>query len=185
MDRLETPRALEKRIEQLEALRSVLGDALTDGKKADLEGRLPALIETAGAAAILGDVRAGRDVAGRNLFQLNLTLGPDDPPERILTAYHRSLAAECRRPPLGVIDTRFVRTAGEATIPLPDIHVDLDVVAPTSPAREEGQGVWALRLMRPEGAERRPVLAALSAPEHAAPCCSGVRDQGSPPWSIT
>ena len=167
MDPLDAPSALEKQIERLEALRTVLGDALTDAKKAELKDRLRALIETEGGAVIAGPVAAGRDFVGRDKYEINLAIGPHDPPDRILVAYHRSLAAECRRLPLGVIDTRFVRAADESTIPLPDIYVNLDVAAPASPWREEGQRAWALRLLRPEVAERLPVLEALSAPEHA------------------
>jgi hypothetical protein len=133
MDPLDTPSALEKQIEQLEALRSVLGDALTDAKKAELKDRLRALIETAGGAVILRDVQAGRDVVGRDRIEVNVALAPQGPPEPLLAAYYRSLADECRRLPLGVIDTQFVRTANEASIPLPDIYVDLDVVAPAAP----------------------------------------------------
>lgn len=167
MDPIDTPGALEKQIEQLEALRSVLGDALTDAKKAELKDRLRALIETAGGAVILGDVQAGRDVVGRDRIEVNVALAPQGPPEPLLAAYYGSLADECRRLPLGVIDTQFVRTADESTIPLPDIYVDLDVVAPAAPASDEGERAWALRLWRPEGAARQAVLTALAAPEGA------------------
>ena len=79
------------------------------------------------------------------------------------------MAAECSRLPLGVIDDEFLRTSrggpgqGEQEIPLPDIYVDLDVVAP---AQERGKNprAWALQLARGEGKERTALLDALSQP---------------------
>ena len=59
------------------------------------------------------------------------------PPEDLLRAYYRAVAADCRRLPLGIIDKEFVRASqgapaseGEQAMPLPDIYVDLDVIAP-------------------------------------------------------
>ena len=65
-----------------------------------------------------------------------------------------------------MIDKEFVRASGGSTaqteeaIPLPDIYVDLDVVAPAQ-EREKNARAWALQLSRGEGKERTPLLDAL------------------------
>ena len=50
---------LRDQLSRLESLRGLLGDELTDGKRAELEGRIRALIETGGGAVIAGDVETG------------------------------------------------------------------------------------------------------------------------------
>ncbi len=76
------------------------------------------------------------------------------------------MATECSHLPLGVIDKEFVRASAgsaaqaEQAIPLPDIYVDLDVVAPAQ-EREKDAHAWALQLARGEGKDRTPLLAAL------------------------
>jgi len=126
------------------------------------------------------DLDVGGDVVLRDKIgrQINTAGGPyvagdfiitaDSPPEDLLCAYYRCVAAECSRLPLGVIDTEFLRASqgggqGEQAIPLPDIYVDLDVVAP---AQERGKNprAWALQLARGEGKERTALLDALSQP---------------------
>jgi len=111
----------------------VLPDAGRGAPGAGEPGPDPAVtasVSTAGGAFIGGSANAGRDFVGRDRIEIHLAPAAQDPPEPLLAAYYRSLADECRRLPLGVIDTQFVRTANEASIPLPDIYVDLDVVAP-------------------------------------------------------
>ena len=117
-------------------------------------------IDTGGGALVAGNVSTGGGpFIGRDLIINNA----EAPPEDLLQAYYRAVAADCRRLPLGVIDTEFVRTSGEPPIPLPDIYVDLDVVAPAQ-ERKESERTWALRLARGEGDERTPLLEALAQP---------------------
>lgn len=57
-----------------------------------------------------------------------------------IAAYFRALAADCKRLPLGIIDTRFISTAGENTVLLPDIYVELHVVTPAIELSEGEEG---------------------------------------------
>jgi formylglycine-generating enzyme required for sulfatase activity/energy-coupling factor transporter ATP-binding protein EcfA2 len=149
-------------------------------------------ISTAGGVAVAGDVATGggdfvgRDqvlatladrsvIVGGNAHGLlvitgdgnKVTLAADQvPADILLQAYYRCLAGECRRLPLGVIDREFVRTSGEQPIPLPDVYVDLDVVAP-APEEKGDERAWGLRLARGEGKERTPLLEALAQPAAA------------------
>jgi energy-coupling factor transporter ATP-binding protein EcfA2 len=130
----------------------------------------------AGSLQIAGSVIGG-SVDNRGGFfvggNYTVTVAPDAPPLDLMRAYYASLEAECRRLPLGVIDVEFVRTSGEQPIPLPDIYVDLDVVAAPEERPErstrpfgsvEAERAWALRLARGEGRDRTPLLDALAAP---------------------
>lgn len=117
---------------------------------------------------VLGD-KIGRQIntSGGPYYEGPVTINPEtDAPEDLLRAYYRCLAAECSHLPLGVIDKEFVRASGGSTaetedaIPLPDIYVDLDVVAPAQ-EREKNARAWALQLSRGEGKERTPLLEAL------------------------
>ena len=84
--------------------------------------------------------------------------------ETLLQAYLRSLAAECSRLPLGVVDPRFVSTGSEAPVPLDQVYVDLDVLSPPKEESAEGGRSWMGRLVRGEGGERTPLLEALARP---------------------
>ena len=78
----------------------------------------------------------------------------------LLAYYYRWLAVECRRLPLGVIDSDWL--GGEQqTVPLPDVYVDLDVTY-SAPSEAESQRGWALRLMRGLGEGRLPALDVLA-----------------------
>jgi hypothetical protein len=56
------------------------------------------------------------------------------PPGKLLAFYYRWLAVECRRLPLGVIDSDWL--GGEQqTVPLPDVYVDLDVTYRRRPGK--------------------------------------------------
>jgi formylglycine-generating enzyme required for sulfatase activity len=87
-----------------------------------------------------------------------------------IAAYYRALAADCKRLPLGIIDTRFISTAGEDAVVLPDIYVDLDVVTPASELSEEEEGKapeekarrWAQWLSWGEGRGRTSLLEAVA-----------------------
>ncbi len=163
---------LRRKLESLESLRDVLGDEAVEKAQAEVKARARALVETGGGPFVAGGVAVeGGDFVGHDKWQLwveRLYLGrPTDqvPPEALLQAYLRSLAAECRRLPLGVIDKEFMRASGEQPIPLPDIYVDLDVVAPARKDVED-ERAWALRLVRGEGRERTPLLEAVAGSEN-------------------
>lgn len=169
---------IQEQISKLEALRLLLGDAVVDDKRAELERQLAALTGvaiSASTANIGGDV-VGRDkvtsVSGGTVLMDNqietVVIADRDAPENLLRAYYRSLAAECRRLPLGVIDKEFVRTSGEQIIPLPDIYIDLDVIEPLQPTDEEpNEREWAAQLSRGEGRERAPLIETLAANANA------------------
>ncbi len=83
--------------------------------------------------------------------------------DELLAFYYRWLAAECRRLPLGIIDTRWLDSGEQQNVPLPDVYVDLDVI-PSAPKASESARGWALRLVRghDEGGGRVPALTALA-----------------------
>jgi formylglycine-generating enzyme required for sulfatase activity/energy-coupling factor transporter ATP-binding protein EcfA2 len=92
-----------------------------------------------------------------------VNISPEDVPvDTLLTAYYRSLAAECSRLPLGVIDVEFVRTSRKGDVPLPDVYVDLDVTTPPKPDEEEDRRDWALRLEKGGGDNRTALLEAIT-----------------------
>ncbi|MCE7985165.1 MAG: NACHT domain-containing protein [Caldilinea sp. CFX5] len=135
--------------------------------------QIEAQIQTSGGALVGHDVVTsggafvGRDqqihgdlVRGDKIIQNPEQVAPED----LLAAYHRDLNREACRLPLGFIDETYVHSRGEQGPPLPDIFVDLDVVAPLPRAEESEQG-WALRLARGQGDERLALLAALAQPE--------------------
>ena len=119
---------------------------------------------TQSGARVKGDIAThGGDFVGRDQI-VNITA--ESPPDDLLAAYYRCVAAECRRLPLGVIDKEFLRTsqgvvAGQHDVPLPDVYVDLDVVTPAEERDRDGRA-WAMRLIRGEGEDRTPLLEALS-----------------------
>lgn len=131
-------------------------------------------VSTAGGAYVRGSVNTGRDFVGRDRIEINLGAAPQDPPELLLAAYYRSLADECRRLPLGVIDTQFVRTANEASIPLPDIYVDLDVVAPRPPRATKGNAPGPSAFCGRKGRRASRSSPPWPSPKAPAPCCSGM-----------
>lgn len=169
---------IQDQIGKLEALRPVLGDAVVDDKRAELERQIAALtgVNLAANTANIGGDIVGRDkvtsVSGGTVLMDNqietVVIADRDAPENLLRAYYRSLAAECRRLPLGVIDKEFVRTSGEQIIPLPDIYIDLDVIEPLRVNDvESGEREWAAQLSRGEGRERSPLLEILPGAENA------------------
>ncbi len=162
---------LRGKLAKLEALRDELGDDLTDKKKAELESRIQALVETGGGALVAGDVDiSGGDFVGRDKWQLILGdqyigLSPDRvPPETLLKAYLRALAAECRRLPLGIIDPRFLQAGPETRLLLSDVYVDLDVLPPPREERGKEDLAFLGRLAQGEGGERTPLLEAVADP---------------------
>jgi formylglycine-generating enzyme required for sulfatase activity len=168
---------LNEQINKLESLRQLLGDAVVDAKRAELQAQINSISGGVSIAAVTASI--GRDVVGRDkiasasvggnnagvvLVDSNVSsiiVGADrEAPEKLLQAYYRSLAAECRRLPLGVIDKEFVRTSGEQMIPLPDIYIDLDVIEPIHDA--DSERAWAARLSRGEGRQRTSLLDTLA-----------------------
>jgi hypothetical protein len=118
--------------------------------------------------ATLGDrsVIIGGDAQGLTVITGDgnrVNISPEDVPvDTLLTAYYRSLAAECSRLPLGVIDVEFVRTSRKGDVPLPDVYVDLDVTTPAKPDEEEDRRDWALRLEKGGGDNRTALLEAIT-----------------------
>ena len=99
---------LRQQLANLESLRALLGDELTDEKAASLESEIEALVQTGGGAFVSGSVsvQQGDFVARDKLEVGELILGdkvetvaPDQAPEVLLDAYLRSLARECERLP--------------------------------------------------------------------------------------
>ena len=92
-----------------------------------------------------------------------INISPEDiPVDTLLNAYYRSLAAECSRLPLGVIDVEFVRKSSKGDVPLPDVYVDLDVTTPPKPDEGEDRHDWALRLEKGDGDNRIALLEAIT-----------------------
>lgn len=150
---------LRRQLERLESLRGLLGDELTDQKQLELENQISGLLETSGGAFFAGDVQVEYgDLVGRDKWQLqvekvSLDVPPEQiPPESLLQAYLRALAAECSHLPLGVVDPRFVQSELESPVPLPAVYVDLDVLAPVQEEQED------------DGTERTKLLEALMDP---------------------
>ncbi len=162
---------LRRQLASLESLRALLGDPLTDQKKAEVEARIRALVSTGGGTLIAGDVDVSQgDFVSRDKWQLwveNLYLGrPLDqvPPDALLQGYLRSLAHDCRRLPLGVVDPRFLEPGAAPPVPLSQVYVDLDVQAPPRQAGREDERAFLGRLIRAEGGERTPLLEAIADP---------------------
>ena len=92
-----------------------------------------------------------------------INISPKDVPvDILLNAYYRSLAAECSRLPLGVIDVEFVRANRKGDVPLPDVYVNLDVTTPPKPDEGEDRHDWALRLEKGSGDKRTALLEAIT-----------------------
>jgi formylglycine-generating enzyme required for sulfatase activity len=180
---------LRRKLVNLESLRDVLGDETLEQAKSELEARIHTLMEPAGDVLAQGDVTVeGGDsvewaqyiftaqgeraivIGGDATGVIAITgsgnrvyLPPDQLPlEELTEAYLRSLAAECRRLPLGVVDPRFIETGVETSIPLPEVYVDLDVMAPVREEWEEGEFILLGGLGQEEGGGRIPLLEAIT-----------------------
>jgi formylglycine-generating enzyme required for sulfatase activity len=172
-----------QKIRSYENLRADLGNEFVDAKISELKALLPPTpgpsVDTGGGANITGNIATqGGDLVGRDYIQAvlgvrNVNIGQDstgniivtgdgnqiiiDPNQAdtdlLLLAYYQHLSNECRRLPLGVIDTNFVSTQNNQPVPLPDIYVDLDVIsAPVKDIRDEKS--WALKLERGEAKDQ-------------------------------
>ena len=166
---------LRRQLASLESLRGVLGDALTDEKKAEVEGHIRTLVETHGGAVLVGDVTVGRDLIGRDRWEI--ILGDKHeyvgqplhrvPPEVLTEAYLLSLAGQCSRLPLSVMDPQFVTFTGENPVPLQAVYIDLEVQAPVREERgKQAEHAFLARLARGEaGGERVSALEAIGHPQ--------------------
>ena len=186
---------LREQLRSLETLRPILGDALSDQKKAELEARLRTLVETGGGAFIGGNVNTGggkvvgRDdrsvIIGGDARHILVITGDGNQiavsvdqvsTDELLCGYYRALAQECRRLPLGVVDPRFAQPGAKGDVSLVDVYTDLDVVSAPR-AEDEASERWGLRLARGEGGERTSLLQAITEP--SARCLALVGDAGS------
>ena len=86
-------------------------------------------------------------------------------PEVLLQAYLRSLAAECRRLPLGVVDPRFLQTGLETAVSLSEVYVDLDVLSPVQETGHQTESALLARLALGGSVERMPLLEAIAQPQ--------------------
>ena len=175
---------LRRKQANLESLRDVLSPEAFEVTRAGLEARVRALVEIGGGALIFGNVAVERgDFVGQDKWQIILgdqyvDLSPDQvPPDTLLQAYLRALAAECARLPLGAVDPRFLQTGQDTLLPLPEIYVDLDVVAPVRQGREKGGPAFVGRPGQGEGSEQTSLLQAIAHPQ--ATCFALLGDPGS------
>jgi formylglycine-generating enzyme required for sulfatase activity len=180
------PDDFQSRLEQLDAVRDLLGEGQYQLARARLEAafkeREQALPKSAPFGADRSDqlslilqsrqVSVSSDASGNVIItgdnNIVLALPPDQAPEPLLRLYYRSLAAECSRLPLGLIHEEFAKPGVEGSLTLGSVYTDLDVVSP--PASEEGkdrpdQRWMGLRLEKGEGGERAPLLQAVSQPD--------------------
>ncbi|MDS4042756.1 MAG: SUMF1/EgtB/PvdO family nonheme iron enzyme [Candidatus Competibacter sp.] len=178
----EDPERLREQIRSLEALRGVLDEALIAQKKATLEARLSALVDTGGGAIITGNIDTGGgkfvgrdnrsvDIGGDARHVMVITgdgnrvaVSADQVSEEdLLRGYYRALAQECRRLPLGIVDPRFAQPGAKGEVSLVEVYTDLDVVSAPR-ADDEAASRWGLRLARGEGGERTPLLQVIAEP---------------------
>ena len=154
---------LKKKIQALESLRFPMGEdwyqeslaRLRSGAKpgqapvaAPAGGRTPwqlqnrqvALVDAYGNVTITGD----NDTA---------ELSPDEAPAYLVNMYYATLADECQRLPLGVIDQEFTKPGLPGELSLKNVYTDLDVVSPP-PEEEEGKASrWTM--LRLEAAQAK------------------------------
>ncbi len=155
----------------LSAARAALGEewAAFEGQLREELARMGGDLRIeAGGAVVLGNVKvAYGDFVGRDKHEHHhYHVTSASPPLDLLRAYYRALAGECRHLPLGIVDPKFTRPAGEGEVALHEVYVNLDVVAPVRGAEEDARA-WSLRLARGEGEARTPLLEALAEPQAA------------------
>lgn len=83
-----------------------------------------------------------------------------------IASYLRKVSTDCTRLPLGIMDPRFATTIGNEEPSLPDIYVDLDVIATATIESPWGDYHWALQLAAGEGEERTPLVDLLRSTGH-------------------
>ncbi len=119
---------LQEQLRDLEKVRPVLGDALTDQKKAELEARLQPLLHTGGGAVVGGGVTVGHDFIGRDKHEHHYHRGEDPATLRQAeTAYRQNLANHCDTLPLrGVDPTPGEGATGRQPLSLAQVYIALD-----------------------------------------------------------
>ena len=176
---------LNRMIQQIEQQRAMLGEDVALPALARLhsevarlgQGQAPApapaaqlsdaldpleAILSARSVTISGDAQGNVIITGDGN---TISLPPDQvPPAALLRAYYRSLAAECSRLPLGLVDPEFAAPGGENRLALKSVYTDLDVVSPPRD-EEESHKEFGLRLARGESGQRTPLLQAITHPE--------------------
>ena len=116
---------LQEQLQDLEKLRKLLGDALTDQKKAELEARRQALLNMGGGAIVGGNVHADGDFVGRDK---HVHYHGDDSVAKAKQAeadYRREVADHCGTLPLRGVDTTAGSTTAE-TLSLAHVYISLD-----------------------------------------------------------
>jgi hypothetical protein len=95
-----------------------------------------------------------------------VTVTRDEMPAFFLRLYYRSLAEECRRLPLGLVNEEFTRPGVERAVSLANVYTDLDVVSGLLSKDKEKKGTrWlGMRLEQGEGGERMALVQAIAQP---------------------
>lgn len=158
-------RELEKQRDALEALAEILGTEEREDARQRLAEKERKILEASKIA-----VRGPGSPRIGNLCETSV--GDSE----AINSYLRNVSKDCSRLPLGIMDPRFAITVGNEDPSLPDIYVDLEVVAPagatiespsTFPApHPRGDYHWALQLAAGEGEERTSLLELLRATRH-------------------
>lgn len=157
------------------------------------EAELQALIiQTEGGAVIGGDVHTGggpfvgRDqilatladgsvIIGGNAQGVIVITGDNNqvtlaaeqvPLNTLLQMYYRSLALECSRLPLGIVDAKFNNSSSfrQDEVSLSQVYTDLDVVSPPADESQDPH-TFGFRLARGLGKDRTPLLEAVASPQ--------------------
>ena len=163
---------LRDRLEQLEAVRNVMDAAAFAALVRDTEDELRRLESEAAEAepqvaagersvVISGDATHVTIVTGdHNRVVRQVPVGEAEP-EILYQAYLSSLAGDCGRLPLGVIDSQF-RGGVERAVGLSEVYVELDVTRTARPEEAGEERAWAWRLVRGEASERVPATQAVA-----------------------
>ncbi len=86
----------------------------------------------------------------------------DIPDKELILAYLRSLASECSRLPLGVVDPRFLEKMQDDSLSLSGIYIDLDVQPPFEEGEEKHKAKEEFQFLERERNNRVPVMEALN-----------------------
>jgi len=148
-----------EKLATLEKAQSVLGDVLFAEMKRALLAQYR--IDT-GGGDFFGEIKVNHgDVVVRDKH-VHLNFATDSL-DKLCQSYYRTLASECWKLPLGLIDEDFAKPGKVGKVRLDAVYVDLDVIAPL---REEIENLhsWGLRQVWSEEGVRTPLLEALSQP---------------------
>ena len=187
LEQKDSRESIQEQLHSLETLRALLGEDTYEEKRAELLAQLegaektsqPESPATSGTSDEVNQIFQSRQVniaedASGNIIVTGdnnqIMLAPDQAPAILLRLYYKSLAAECSRLPLGLVNEEFTVSGTDSQLTLQNIYTSLDVVSPPRLAPEEGQEKaaqrwYGLRLERGEGGERTALLDAISQPE--------------------